>query len=785
MNGVTLEELKVIIDAQTKPFRDEIAKIKKEMKDTTSDVTSQADKIKSAFNNIKSTLAKLGIATVLYKIGIASFSMARQFESSVQQINRLMGESSQAFMRWGKQNALAFNMSQSEFAQYGATYSNLLSSFISSTSGVANYTTELLKASSIIASGTGRTMTDVMERIRSGLLGNTEAIEDLGVNVNVAMLESTDAFKKFAGDRSWNQLDFQTQQQIRLFGILEQTTKKYGDSVLDNTNSRMAQLSAVMKDCALNIGNILLPILNAVLPPLIKVGMVIRDVTSHMATFMQLLFGYSSSKTNSNAAVNGLNNSLDQTTNKANKASKALGGLMGLDELNVISSSGSGDSNGASGSNFDFGSIDGGIFSEEPDTSGVTKAVEKVKEQINGLTSFLTQNKDIITAALAGIFTGFVAFEVITGWSGIVATLTPVIEAFQFLGLCVSTFIGEVLAGNGVMGGLTAVFGTVTSTALVVAGAVAAVIGSLVYLWNTSDEFRTLVGKAIESLKGVLKNIWDNVLVPMFKFLKDMFNAVIKPIASFLGNTFVSAVDMVASIFLHLWNEILAPLANFLVSRFGEKFTDFANKATIAVSGVKTVFGGLSTYIKTIFDTIKGVINGVITFVSGVFTGNWKKAWQGVKDIFSSVVSGFANIFKKPINAIIDGINSFITGINKIKIPSWVPAVGGKGFNIAKIPRLAQGGVVNSSVLANIGEAGAEAVIPLERNTGGIEKIAKRLSTFMQFSGSDEVLDMLSTIIDILNDIDFNPTFEMDDEVITKKTNKNNERKDLRTGYAY
>lgn len=57
-----------------------------------------------------------------------------------------------------------------------------------------------------------------------------------------------------------------------------------------------------------------------------------------------------------------------------------------------------------------------------------------------------------------------------------------------------------------------------------------------------------------------------------------------------------------------------------------------------------------------------------MTFIRGVFTGNWKEAWNGVKKVFSSIVSGFAGIFKAPINAIISGINSFIGGINKIKI---------------------------------------------------------------------------------------------------------------------
>ena len=81
-----------------------------------------------------------------------------------------------------------------------------------------------------------------------------------------------------------------------------------------------------------------------------------------------------------------------------------------------------------------------------------------------------------------------------------------------------------------------------------------------------------------------------------------------------------------------------------------------------------------------------------------------------------------------PINYIIDALNSFISGINKIKIPDWVPAVGGKGINIPKIPKLAQGGIVDKPTYAMIGEAGKEAVMPLERNTGWIDSLADKLA---------------------------------------------------------
>ena len=81
MDGVTLEKLNLIIEAQTKPLRDEIAKVKTQVRNATADIKTQAGKIKSVFSNVKSYLAKLGIATVLYKIGTASITMARQFET--------------------------------------------------------------------------------------------------------------------------------------------------------------------------------------------------------------------------------------------------------------------------------------------------------------------------------------------------------------------------------------------------------------------------------------------------------------------------------------------------------------------------------------------------------------------------------------------------------------------------------------------------------------------------------------------------------------------------------
>ncbi len=202
------------------------------------------------------------VTVPLIALGTVGVKSAAEQEAAMQQVENIYGEASETIKSFAENTALSYNMSTKEAYKYSQVFGNLIQSITDDQNENAEYTQELLKASSVIASSTGRTMEDVMDRIRSGLLGNTEAIEDLGVNVNVALLESTDAFKKFAGDKSWNQLDFQTQQQIRLFGILEQTTKKYGDEVNQNTSSNIQRLTARFNNMSSKLSKNLLPVAN-------------------------------------------------------------------------------------------------------------------------------------------------------------------------------------------------------------------------------------------------------------------------------------------------------------------------------------------------------------------------------------------------------------------------------------------------------------------------------------------------------------------------------------------
>ena len=168
-------------------------------------------------------------------------------------------------------------------------------------------------------------------------------------------------------------------------------------------------------------------------------------------------------------------------------------------------------------------------------------------------------------------------------------------------------------------------------------------------------------------------------------------------------------------------------------------FTGIWNAVKVWFAGVKTIF----TNLLTIFDNIIG-------FIKNVFTGNWKGAWENIKNIFGAVWSSLVTVVKTPINAVISLVNGAISGINKalgkVKIPDWVPGLGGKGFsfNIPQIPKLADGGIATSPTLAMIGEGReSEAVLPLSKLgamlSGGTGGITVNFAPVINVSGGGNV----------------------------------------------
>ena len=139
-----------------------------------------------------------------------------------------------------------------------------------------------------------------------------------------------------------------------------------------------------------------------------------------------------------------------------------------------------------------------------------------------------------------------------------------------------------------------------------------------------------------------------------------------------------------------------------------------------------TRFQSIVTTVKGIIGSIKDIFNGLVDFFTGVFTGNWKKAFQGISEVAGGVFSGIGIIIKAPLNVVIDGINTMLAGVNGIAgMASKIPGLSFlKGVTIPQIPKLAQGGIIDKPTVAMIGEAGTEAVVPL-KNTGFVNTMAR------------------------------------------------------------
>lgn len=205
-----------------------------------------------------------------------------------------------------------------------------------------------------------------------------------------------------------------------------------------------------------------------------------------------------------------------------------------------------------------------------------------------------------------------------------------------------------------------------------------------------------------------------------------------------------------------IWN----PFINGFKDAFGihSPSTKMAEMGEFIVQGLFDGIAGLIDIIIQPFEEIvvkiQNVIDGIITYFENDFSNDWDRTWNGLKETFSGIWDGIVDVVKGSINLIIDFINGMIAGIetalnwvvdkiNSLEITNpftgdeiWSPHI--PRFEFGRIPKLAQGGIVAKPTQAIIGEAGREAVMPLDNNTEWMDLLADRLAERMP-SGSGEI----------------------------------------------
>lgn len=227
--------------------------------------------------------------------------------------------------------------------------------------------------------------------------------------------------------------------------------------------------------------------------------------------------------------------------------------------------------------------------------------------------------------------------------------------------------------------------------------------------------FQQIVNFGTQTVKPMFEQVFGWVSTTLLPGLLNAFNAIAPQIGPLVTNI-GTAVMNVATLIGNVIQKILPVIESIVMVLINV----VATVAPPIIAAVSQIFANISNVVTS----IQGVFEGLIQFITGVFTGNWSSAWEGVKSIFSNAFSALVELCKIPINAVIGIINGAINGINSIlgsvtTIPEWVPVVGGKGFSmqLPTIPMLAKGGFTDGVSIA--GEAGTEAVISFDPSVRG------------------------------------------------------------------
>ena len=221
------------------------------------------------------------------------------------------------------------------------------------------------------------------------------------------------------------------------------------------------------------------------------------------------------------------------------------------------------------------------------------------------------------------------------------------------------------------------------------------------------------LGPLIKQLRDFLEPIIDRIVT----FLKENTEVVKVFMAVLAGAAAIAMIASLAAAFAALFNPVTLIIVAIAAVAAGiayawNNFETFRNIVKTVVDVIVGYFEFWWASLKWVFDNIFGGFDGIV--------GIWNFLVDAIKvgvDVIKWYVNTIWDVFKTVFNAIASGWNNTV-GKLSFDVPSWVPLIGGKGFSVPKIPKLADGGIVTGPTLAIIGEAGPEAVVPLDRAGG-------------------------------------------------------------------
>ena len=711
-------------------YKTELGGIGKQIKENTKSTEDfgqksreSSEKSKKGFEGLKETLKGVGSALSaafavqkIIQFSNESASLATQTEASVQRLVDIYGSASDGVGDFINQNARALGMSKAAAASFSSVYGNLFSVWADQSTN-AELTNRYLNMTAVVASKTGRTVEDVQERIRSGLLGNTEAIEDLGVFVNVKTIEMTDAFKRMANGKSWEQLDAYTQQQIRSMAILEQATAKYGDEVADTSATMRNRYKAAYEDFQNSWGNIV----NTVLLPVLETLTQIFDIATKGLNVLlgrsgQILENVELQEENTDKTSENIE---EQTKNQKELNKELKKATASFDDIEILSANAADNTSGGLDSGLQ--GIGGGLGGTAPDGSAYVEEINGTLTAIMGIVAL-----SLVAVGLILMFTGNIGWGagfIIAGAATLTVTMASASE-FGYDGIIqmLTTIMG--VAGGALLAlGIILVYFKIlpTGIGMIVAGA-SLIVSSVAMqgIFNPDD---------IASWLSIIMGIAGGALLAIGIFLCYMkvypqgIGLIIAGATSLISAVALGSEDITEKI--KGWVAVIMAIAGASLLVLGiilcATGAGIATGIALIAAGAVALVTPIALNFNAIVDWVKGAWDAVKDFwnkyIAPVFTTKFwldlaKACGNGLIAGFEGAINGIIRMFEAMINMVVGGLNKI-----SISLPNWKILGDLKGkkfginipkakFNRVSIPRLAQGTVIppNREFLAVLGD---------------------------------------------------------------------------------
>lgn len=489
-----------------------------------------------------------------------------------------------------------------------------------------------------------------------------------------------------------------------------------GKTIMQNEEARAAV--ARLKAAFLTLAQ---PILQVVIPVFVKLVDILTQVVTAIAKFFGMLSG--KSWASQKAAAQGLSDEEKALKGVGAAADDARKSMAGFDEINQITS------NQASGG----GGGAGGAASTDiaPDFSSLDMAEDKLHD-ILGLVGAIAAG--LLAWKIASLFTNDLSkiWGIALAVAGAFALVYFWLDAWNN-GIDLQNFLGMLAGLAALAGGLAIAFGpTAAAIALVVGGLAMLVVGIKDVIENgfTLENTLTIIAGLLAAGIGIsiLTGSWIPLLIAGFvaalvalvsftghgEELIQGLKKIIDGFGKFFKGVFTGDLNLAAEGAKQIWAG-LKQTWNAIVNSIKDAWSAFITWLQGKNQALAAIFETIGKLFSDQYNAWKKILSGLITFLTGVFTGDWKKAWNGVLDILKGVWNLIVGTVEGAINFIIDGINLLISALNKIhfEVPDWVPLVGGKSFGInitpvsrVSLPRLASGAVIppNREFMAVLGD---------------------------------------------------------------------------------